>query len=180
MQTTRARVEYKETVGRIVVLDYYKSILSKNFNPSKFDFNPWDLIEHLEEKEKYPNKTDKMREKNPGGPNNFFSVIYKSIVSGQQRGQIGMCSPDPNRGSAQLAARGQRAAGQPQGRRPAPKMGFYALSLAILGLAMSSMVVPLTSPALLPSVVGWDYRDPPQPDSVRCQRSLHCSYSGNQ
>jgi len=25
------------------VLDYNKSILSANFNPSKFDFNPWDI-----------------------------------------------------------------------------------------------------------------------------------------
>ena len=25
-----------------MVLDYNKSILSANFNPSKFDFNPWD------------------------------------------------------------------------------------------------------------------------------------------
>ena len=33
-------LEYEETVGRIVVLDYNKSILSKAFNPSKFDFNP--------------------------------------------------------------------------------------------------------------------------------------------
>ena len=36
-------LKYEETLGRIVVLDYNKSILSKAFNPSKFDFNPYDL-----------------------------------------------------------------------------------------------------------------------------------------
>ena len=40
-------LEYEETIGRLVVLDYKKSILSANFNPSKFDFNPWDLDLHL-------------------------------------------------------------------------------------------------------------------------------------
>ena len=32
----------KEYVGKIMILDYNKSILSNSFNPSKFDFNPWD------------------------------------------------------------------------------------------------------------------------------------------
>ena len=39
-------------------------------------------------------------------------------------------------------------------------MAFHALSLAILGLAMPSMALPLTSPALLPSVAGWDCSNP--------------------
>ena len=34
--------DFEETQGKIVILDYNKSILSTNFNPSKFDFNPWD------------------------------------------------------------------------------------------------------------------------------------------
>ena len=42
--TPRGRVlKYRETLGRLMVLDYNKSILSANFNPSKFDFNPWDI-----------------------------------------------------------------------------------------------------------------------------------------
>ena len=58
--TPRGRLlDYEETVGRIMVLDYNKSILSENFNPSKFDFNPWDLDKHLEIKERDPNKNEK-------------------------------------------------------------------------------------------------------------------------
>ena len=74
--TPRGRVlEYKETVGRIVVLDYNQSILSNNFNPSKFDFNPWDLHIQLEKGERDPEKTEKMIEKNPGGPQFLFGYI---------------------------------------------------------------------------------------------------------
>ena len=41
--TPRGRMlKYRETLGKIMILDYNKSILSANFNPSKFDFNPWD------------------------------------------------------------------------------------------------------------------------------------------
>ena len=39
-------------------------------------------------------------------------------------------------------------------------MAFHALSLAILGLALPSTALPLTSPALMPSVAGWDCSDP--------------------
>ena len=74
----------------------------------------------------------------------LFGYIHINCFR-SERGQIGVCSPDPNRGSAQLAAQGQQAAGLHRGRRPAPKMGFHALSLAILDLTMSSMAVPLTS-----------------------------------
>ena len=35
-------LKFEETLGKIVILDYNKSILSANFNPSKFDFNPYD------------------------------------------------------------------------------------------------------------------------------------------
>ena len=35
-------MDFNETLGRIMILDYNKSILSDNFNPSKFDFNPHD------------------------------------------------------------------------------------------------------------------------------------------
>ena len=42
--TPRGRVlKYRETLGRLIVLDYNKCILSANFNPSKIDFNPWDI-----------------------------------------------------------------------------------------------------------------------------------------
>jgi hypothetical protein len=41
-------LSYEETIGWLTVLDYNKSILSANFNPSKFNFNPWDLDLHLE------------------------------------------------------------------------------------------------------------------------------------
>ena len=37
------KLDFEETLGKIVVLDYNKSILSANFNPSKFDFNPYDM-----------------------------------------------------------------------------------------------------------------------------------------
>jgi len=50
-------------------------------------------------------------------------------------------------------------------------MAFHALSLAILGLDMPSMALPLTSPALLPAVAGWDCRDPHNltvSDASRC------------
>ena len=140
------------------MLDYNKSILSNNFNPSKFDFNPWDLDVHLEKGERDPEKTENMIEKNPGGPTISFRLYTNQ--SFQQRGQIGMCSPDSNRGRAQLTARRQQAAGFHWCRRPVPKMAFHALSLAILGKAMSSMALPLTSPALLPSVAGWDCSNP--------------------
>ena len=82
-----------------------------------------------------------------------------------------MRGPDSNQGSAQLAARGPGAGGVQRGRRQAPKMGFHALSLAILGLAMSSMALPLTSQALPPSVAGWDCSDPlnlPVSDASGC------------
>jgi hypothetical protein len=40
MHTLSGRLlKYEEILGRFVVLDYNKSILSKVFNPSKFDFN---------------------------------------------------------------------------------------------------------------------------------------------
>ena len=43
MHTLSGRLlKYEEILGRFVVLDYNKSILSKVFNPSKFDFNWWD------------------------------------------------------------------------------------------------------------------------------------------
>ena len=71
-----------------------------------------------------------------------------------------MRSPDSHRGSAQLDGRRPSAGGVQGGRRQPPKMAFHALSLAILGLAMPSLALPLTSPALLPSVLGWDCSDP--------------------
>ena len=36
-------LEYKETEGRVIILENNKSILSQAFNPSKFDFNLFDL-----------------------------------------------------------------------------------------------------------------------------------------
>ena len=45
------KLEYEETLGKLVVLDYNKSILSANFNSFKFDFNPWDLYLHLGKKD---------------------------------------------------------------------------------------------------------------------------------
>ena len=52
-------LEYEETVGRLMVLDYNKSILSANFNPSKFDFNPWDLDLHLGKNDQKKDKDEK-------------------------------------------------------------------------------------------------------------------------
>ena len=67
MHTQSGRLlDYKETVGRIVVLDYNKSILSKAFNPSKFDFNPWDLEKKEQDQEK--------DEKDKGGPTISFRL----------------------------------------------------------------------------------------------------------
>ena len=71
-----------------------------------------------------------------------------------------MRCPDPHLRSAQLDGRGPGAAGVLRVRRPPPKMAYHALSLAILGLAMPSMALPLTSPALMPSVAGWDCSNP--------------------
>ena len=67
---------------------------------------------------------------------------------------------DPNRRSAQLAARGPPAGGVRRGESRASSLGFHALSLAILGLARPTTTLPLASPALLPSVTGWDCSDP--------------------
>ena len=71
-----------------------------------------------------------------------------------------MRSHDPDRRSAQLEGRQPGAAEVHRGHRPPPKMAFHALSLAFLGLAMPSMALSLTSPALMPSVAGWDCSDP--------------------
>ena len=71
-----------------------------------------------------------------------------------------MLSADPNRGSAQLANGGLPGGEVRQRGRLTPNLELQALGLAILGLAMPTSALPLTSPALLPSVTGWDCSDP--------------------
>ena len=73
--TPRGRkLDYEETIGRLMVLDYNKSILSANFNPSKFYFNPWDLDLHLEEEDQKKDKPEdeSKGEKYMGGPSIAF------------------------------------------------------------------------------------------------------------
>ena len=164
--TLRGRLlEYKETVGKIVILDYNKSILSRNFNPSKFDFNPWELDAHLGEKEKDPNKTEQEKEKNPGGPTISFLVAYKSIVLGPQRGQIGM-RLDPYRAGVPNWSQEDQELEECVEREPRFKSGTPCCTNS--------------NPSLPTLGDGPGLQPPPQPDSVRCQQSLHCRYSGYQ
>ena len=72
---------------QIMVLDYNKSILSENFNPSKFDFNPWDLEKHLEIEERDPNK----KEEDAGGPTISF-WLYNSKCFHVKKGDILGCA----------------------------------------------------------------------------------------
>ena len=70
-------LDYEETIGWLTVLDYYKSILSANFNPSKFNFNPWDLDLHLEKADQKKVKPEdevkgKKGKKYEGGPSIAF------------------------------------------------------------------------------------------------------------
>ena len=97
--TPRGRMlEYKETVRRIVLLDYNKSILSKNFNPSKFDFNPWDLDLHLENNEKDPKKTEKIIKKNPGGPTISFRLYTNQVFQVNKGDRLGCAAMIPTEG----------------------------------------------------------------------------------
>ena len=103
-----------------------------------------------------------MTEKDPVSHNfhNFFPFTKLWTFSGEEGRQIGVRSTDPNCGGAQLAAGRQHAIGVHRGKSQASSLGFHALSLAILGLARPTTALPLTSPALLPSVTGWDCSDP--------------------
>ena len=96
MCTQRGRVlEYEETVGRIVVLDYNKSILSKNFNPSKFDFNPWDLDAHLEKDQK---KRKALIDKDPGGPTISFQLYTSQLFQVNKGDRLGCAALIPTAG----------------------------------------------------------------------------------
>jgi len=97
--TKHGRVlEYEETVGRIVVLDYNKSILSENFNPSKFDFNPWDLDKHLE-KDK---KNIKLDDKDPGEPTISFRLYNKKSFQVMKGDRLGCAALIPTVGVPNL------------------------------------------------------------------------------
>ena len=93
--TPRGRLlEYKETVGRIVVLDYDKSILSKNVNPSKFDFNHWDLDLHLGKDE----KNKEVTEDNPGGPTISFRLHTNQLFQVRKGDRLGCPALIPTAG----------------------------------------------------------------------------------
>ena len=67
------------------VLDYNKSILSKTFNPSKFDFNPWDLEKREQEQMEDDEKKDN------GGPTISF-WLYNSNSFKIKKGDILGCA----------------------------------------------------------------------------------------
>ena len=87
-------MHYDETVGRIVVLDYNKSILSENFNPSKFDFNPWDLDKHLEKDERNRN----LVKKDPGGPTISFWLYNDKPFQVKKGDRLGCAALIPTEG----------------------------------------------------------------------------------
>lgn len=60
-------------MGRVVELDYNKSIFSKAFNPSQFYFNPWDL-----EKK---------------GPSVFFGYIIRTLLIFEKETDWGVLGP---------------------------------------------------------------------------------------
>ena len=71
-----------------------------------------------------------------------------------------MGSADLNRGGFQLAAGGLCGGEVRRRGHRTPNMGLQAQSLAILGPAMPTSALPLTTLTLLPSVMGWDCSDP--------------------
>jgi len=77
--TPRVRVlKYQETLGKLVVLDCNKSILSANFNPSKFDFNPYD--------------------KELGGPTISFRLYTKQLFQVSKGDRLGCAAMIPTVG----------------------------------------------------------------------------------
>ena len=93
-------LDYEETTGRLTVLDYNKSILSANFNPSKFDFNPWDLDLHLEEgDQKNREKMSKdEQEKYKGGPSIAFRLYTREAFSISKGDRLGCAAMIPTVG----------------------------------------------------------------------------------
>ena len=93
-------LEYEETIGRLTVLDYNKSILSANFNPSKFDFNPWDLDLHLEkgdQKDREKMSKDE-QEKYKGGPSIAFRLYTREAFSISKGDRLGCAAMIPTVG----------------------------------------------------------------------------------
>ena len=90
----RRPLEYEETVGRLVVLDYNKSILSANFNPSKFDFNPWDLDLHLGKDDQKKDKPKKYQ----GGPSISFRLYTKEPFHIKKGDRLGCATLIPTVG----------------------------------------------------------------------------------
>ena len=77
--TPRGRMlKYWVTLGRLVVLDYNKSILSAIFNPSKFDFNPY--------------------EKELGGPTISFRLYTKQLFQVKKGYRLGCAAMIPTAG----------------------------------------------------------------------------------
>ena len=93
-------LDYEETIGRLTVLDYNKSILSANFNPSKFDFNPWDLDLHLEKgDQKNREKMSKdEQEKYKGGPSIAFRLYTREAFSINKGDRLGCAAMIPTVG----------------------------------------------------------------------------------
>lgn len=97
---TRTPLEYEETIGRLTVLDYNKSILSANFNPSKFDFNPWDLDLHLEKGDQKNRKkmSKDEQEKYKGGPSIAFRLYTREAFSISKGDRLGCAAMIPTVG----------------------------------------------------------------------------------
>ena len=77
-----------------MVLDYNKSILSENFNPSKFDFNPWDLDKHLGKDERDPEVT----KEDPGGPTISFRLYNTKKFQVKKGDRLGCAALIPTMG----------------------------------------------------------------------------------
>ena len=76
-----------------MVLDY-NSILSEKFNPSKFDFNPWDLDLHLGEKE----KNKEVQKYDPGGPTISFRLYTNQAFHVKKEDRLGCVALIPTEG----------------------------------------------------------------------------------
>ena len=92
------KLDYEETIGRLMVLDYNKSILSANFNPSKFDFNPWDLDLHLEKDDQKKDKPEDKEEKYKGGPSISFRLYTKEPFTIRKGDRLGCAAMIPTVG----------------------------------------------------------------------------------
>ena len=87
-------------MGRLTVLDYNKSILSANFNPSKFDFNPWDLDLHLEkdDRKKIKPEDEVKGKKYEGGPSIAFRLYTREAFSISKGDRLGCAAMIPTVG----------------------------------------------------------------------------------